>query len=320
MRHIKGALVIALGTILVPVAAKASDFKLGGTAQLYQDPDNSANDVIRIRTDIDPFFGTVSRRVNGKIPKLDNMLEFKAWFMPTKTCFNASPRLQISIDVDGDGTPDGNALGLYGQFGTFPDDPEGIPTQLDVCPPKNWMYEDFTGAGDILITGAPLTPSTDPNRPIPNEEFEWDLFEFIDQLPTDLLGNCLPLPPLPDGGTFPEGLVGLPWSQVEAFFNTVFPNHQVCAVALVDDARGEVGEVFAEFLRGTAFYDLISGGKNNWSDRNDTASTRGFVIGCNQPDHADDVHEGDADCDHGYDQDDSKFEEEQRKKRDRRRH
>src|ERR1700732_4790185 len=55
-------------------------FLLSGTAQLDADPENPANDVIEIRTDIAPFYGTVSRTVNVKIDQLDNTLEFKAWF------------------------------------------------------------------------------------------------------------------------------------------------------------------------------------------------------------------------------------------------
>src|SRR5437762_12139077 len=81
-------------------------FLLGGTAQLAQDPENPANDVIKISTDIPPFFGTVSRRVDAKIDQLDNMLEFKQWFLAPKTCIGGSPRLQLAVDLDGDGNAD----------------------------------------------------------------------------------------------------------------------------------------------------------------------------------------------------------------------
>jgi hypothetical protein len=176
-------------------------FRLGGTAQLAQDPENPANDVIRITTDVAPFFGTVSRRVNVKIDKLDNMLEFKAWFArnPTlvgKTCHGGAPRLQLAIDRDGDGDSDGNAQGYFGASPNF-----------TLCPQETWLYEDLTGPGDFFITGGVLAPST--GFTTLNEELEWDLTQF--------------------GGAFYNT-----WSQVEIFFGAN-PNHLVCTVALVDD-------------------------------------------------------------------------------------
>ena len=97
-------------------------FLLGGAAELDQDPENPGNDVIRITLVIPPGqcvaptyqncpFGTVSRAVNVKIDQLDNMLEFKEWFNTVgvgKTCVGGSPRLQVAVDLDGDGNSNGN--------------------------------------------------------------------------------------------------------------------------------------------------------------------------------------------------------------------
>jgi len=175
-------------------------FFLGGTARLARDPENRANSVIRIRTDVEPFFGTVSRRANVKVRRLDNMLEFKAWFLaPSKSCTGGAPRLQLAIDADGDGRPDGNAFGYFGPSPNF----RG-------CPPGTWLYEDLTGAGDAAITAPLLFPST--GGVTPNEELEWDLTQL--------------------GGTFYNT-----WSQLETFFDA-FPHHLVCSVALVDDTFG----------------------------------------------------------------------------------
>ena len=68
------------GAMLLSSGAPASGFLLGGTAQLAQDPENPANDVIVIRTDVSPFYGTVSRTLNVQIALLDNMLDFSPSF------------------------------------------------------------------------------------------------------------------------------------------------------------------------------------------------------------------------------------------------
>jgi hypothetical protein len=171
-------------------------FLLGGTAALDRDPENPVNTVIRIRTDVAPFFGTVSRRANVPVDRLDNMLELKAWFTAPMSCAGGSPRIQLAIDSDGDGQSDGNAFGYFGP-----------PPNFTACPTETWLYEDLTGAGDVAITAPPLFPST--GRTTPNEELEWDLTQF--------------------GGAFYNT-----WSEVETFFSAM-PSHRVCSVALVAD-------------------------------------------------------------------------------------
>jgi len=233
---------VALLTILVfnmptspGVAAASSDdddddrFLLGGTAQLAQDPENPANDVIRINTDLAPFFGTVSREVNVKVDKLDNMLEFKAWFAagpPPKTCIGGSPRFELAVDLDGDGDSDGNAFG-----------DTGINGSGTGCPQQTWLYEDLTGGDGV--TGLGLFVS--PPFTTPNEEAEWAASQL--------------------GGPGVPG-AGVPWSAFEAFL-AAFPNHVVCTVALVDDTFGIPG------MSGTAYYDVISAGRATFTDRDD---------------------------------------------------
>jgi hypothetical protein len=226
--------------------------------------------VIRIRTDIAPFFGTVSRTVDVKIDGLDNMLEFKAWFEmnavpPGKTCFGGSPRLQLVIDLDGDGVSDGNAFGYF-----------GAPPNFAGCPMQTWLYEDLTGAGDIAITGEPLAPS--PPYTTSNEEFEWDVTQFT---------NCPPPPePCPPRLVLPPGFVH-PWSEIESAISSQFPDHLVCSVAFVDD-------MFLPIMSGTAYYDLFSAGQATWKDRSDIAD-RGFARGCGRLDDEDGEEEGDKD-------------------------
>jgi hypothetical protein len=121
------------GTALATGTGSGSGFLLGGTAQNSQDPQNPANDVVRVSTLDDPFFGTVGRSLNVKIPALDNQLEWKQYLVSPKTCIGGSPRMQLAIDLNGDGTSDGNAFGYFGTapFGTG-------------CASDTWEYGDMT--------------------------------------------------------------------------------------------------------------------------------------------------------------------------------
>jgi hypothetical protein len=191
---------------------------LGGTAELARDPENPANHVIRIST-VDGAFGSVSRRVNTKIHRLDNMLEFKAWFEVGKTCFGGAPRLQLAIDLDGDGTAEGNAFGYFGAGAT-----------TTGCPPETWLFEDLTGGGDNMLGLGPV-PST--GRLTPNEEPEWDLTQF--RCP---VGTTPPGTPTDPCFNTPAFVVN--WSLAETLVSA-FPNHVVCTVALGDETFGAPG-------------------------------------------------------------------------------
>jgi hypothetical protein len=278
-------------------AEEGGKFLLGGTAHLDEDPENPANDAIEIRTDIPPYFGTVSRTVNVKIDKLDNMLEFKAWFysgvgVGVKSCFDGSPRLQLAIDLDGDGDSDGNAMGYFGPSSA----------NFTGCPPNTWLYEDFTGGDGI--TGLGLFPS--PPQTTPNEETEWDLREFAcdaSPLPAGLPGG-LPADPCID-----HPGAAITWSAVELAI-AAFSNHLVCTVALVD---GKKTDQPPPPPRGAAYYDLFSAGTATWTDRSDIGG-RGFAKGCAMADHEDDEHVGDHDMDHDHDDDDDRFDHDRRER------
>jgi hypothetical protein len=270
LKHL--GMLLALLLVLAPTASAGDDggrdgWLLGGTAQLAQDPENPANDVIVIRTDIAPFFGTVSRTVNVKADKLDNMLEWKSWYDTlgtTKTCIGGSPRLQLAVDLDGNGQPNGNIFLDTGFNGS------GSP-----CAPNTWLYEDSTG-GDGQFGLGPF-PSTGFAQP--NEEAECAASQL--------------------GGPGVPG-AGVTWSTCEAFLAT-FPLHLVCTVALVDDT------FFIPGMTGTAYYDIISGGRATFEDRHDIAG-RGFAQGCGRDDDDDDGDDdGDDDHDGDVDDDDNSF-------------
>ena len=144
---------------------------MGGTAQHADDPGelpiietNPDNDVITIRTSDPGSFGTVSRKLNVKITALDNHLEFKSYFTlslcgdepppeeefaprgvslgnslllpnlpPVPSPLGLSPRIQLAIDLNADGKPDGSAFGHL------------LPTEG--CIPRRWNYHDVTDLG-----------------------------------------------------------------------------------------------------------------------------------------------------------------------------
>ena len=271
-----------LGVASVPLAAhddrdgdrdrdRRGEFRLGGTAQVTEDPENPANEVIRIRTDVAPFFGTVSRRVDAKIQTLDNQLEFKSWFLAPKSCFGGAARLQLAIDLNGDGEPEGNAFGYFGTFPSFAN-----------CPTQTWLYEDLTG-GDSITGAGPLAST---GQLTPNEELEWDLTQFV--CPA---GVTPPGPPSDPCIAHPGFVTN--WSNAETIIGA-FPKHQVCSVALVDDSFLTPGP---NIMSGTAYYDLFSAGDATWTNHRD-GTKRGFAMGCGRDDDDDDDHDGDNDHDH----------------------
>jgi hypothetical protein len=199
------ALALALGAAWFGSSAVSANgdgthgFRLGGTAQHAYDPENPANDVIKIDTtspdpDCNPMlaqdclFGTVSRTLNTRIAFLDNMVEFKAYFKAPRGCGGGSPRIQLAIDLNGDGMSDGNAFGHFGP----------LPFGGGCPPPGVWHYEDLTD----------LAP-------------RWDVSQLIG------IGELI-LPP----NTNPQMI---PWDLMEMLVST-FPNHKVCSGALVDDS------------------------------------------------------------------------------------
>ena len=112
------------------LSSSVSGFLLGGNAQHAKDPENPSNDVIKIDTASAPLHGTVSRTLGVKVAQLDNMLEFKSYFQ-NRSCGGGSPRVQLAIDMTGDGVADANAFGY-----TAP--------PFAGCPPNRWQHDDLT--------------------------------------------------------------------------------------------------------------------------------------------------------------------------------
>jgi len=236
---------------------RESGFLLGGTARNAQDPENPANDVIKIDTTPAPGqclattsppyqncpFGTVSRTLNVKIAQLDNMLEFKSYFQ-NRSCGGGSPRIQLSIDLQGDGTADGNAFAY-----TAP--------PFAGCPPNRWQYDDVTDelprwdASQLVASGF-LTDCANPTV-------------------AAILG---PLCPIRTNSGY------IPWPVFKALLTGLFPMHRVCSGALVDDSS------WMPAAAGVAYYDILSLGRATWEDHEDSVG-RGFARGCGRRDQSD---------------------------------
>jgi hypothetical protein len=275
------AVLVLIGTrtpIHANIPGGQNGFLLGGTAQNALDPENSSNQVIRINTTppiecttavVNCPSGTVSRHLEVKIAQLDNLLEFKSYFL-NRSCGGGWPRIQLLIDVNGDGMPDGNAFGY-----TAP--------PFAGCVSNRWQNDDLT-----------------------DELPRWD----ISQLAAAGLGfpglGAICTNPLfatnPVVCPFQTHSGYIPWQVFETVLTTLFPAHTVCGGALVDDSP------WSAAAAGVAYYDVISIGKATWTNWGDTAG-RGFARGCVEPDHGDDNHAGDDNHDHKVDDGDRDWRE-----------
>ena len=84
------------------------------------DPQNLTNDVISVLTTTayPAGIGVAFRNTppGFKIAALTNQLQLKYYF-PARSCGGGSPRIQIAIDTDGNGSSNGNAFGYVGHTG-----------------------------------------------------------------------------------------------------------------------------------------------------------------------------------------------------------
>ena len=124
-----------------------------GSAVFTVDPQNATNEVFAVDNTND-FGGAYRALPKGtKADQLDNQVQLDYFFQGTKTCAAGSPRIQLGIDTNGDGTRDGNAFGYLG------DKPFG-----GLCPANMWVLEDMTdGAAkwDLSQLGGSMTNTWD---------------------------------------------------------------------------------------------------------------------------------------------------------------
>jgi hypothetical protein len=194
-------------------------FLLTGSATLARDPENPANEVVRLQFNTPDLSGSAGvtrffNRSRTQLRNLDNQLEVRHRFETPDTCGVGTPRMQLAIDLNGDNVSDGNAFGYLGTFPNFVG-----------CQPETWLYEDFTGGDGISGLGPHPSAGDLPaeqNGGL-NEEREWDV--------TQLTGAgelvVAPLNPFQ-----------LTYSEFEMLAHNQFPNHRVCRVTYIEDASG----------------------------------------------------------------------------------
>jgi len=124
-----------------PHLPKGGTYFLFGTAKNDVDPQNQFNEVISFDTTDPNAIAGAFRRLgdNVQVGMLTNQVELK-YYLVGRTCGGGSPRIQLGISGDGNGTfnqfaggPDQNAFGYLGNvaFGGG-------------CVPGQWVHEDMT--------------------------------------------------------------------------------------------------------------------------------------------------------------------------------
>ncbi|HEV2812636.1 MAG TPA: hypothetical protein VGW10_05225 [Solirubrobacteraceae bacterium] len=140
-RRVKLALLFGIVAALVPgtIAVGSSLFESQGQQFHYfgpatdatdpDQPESSDNDVARFDTTGVAPVG-MTRKVDETVFALDNQLEFK-YFYVGRSCGAGSPRIQLAVDVDGDGDTEGN---LHGH----------VRPPYSACAMNKWVFEDTT--------------------------------------------------------------------------------------------------------------------------------------------------------------------------------
>jgi len=132
-----------------------------------KDPQNVTNDVISVLTTMSypAGIGVALRNLPPgiKISALTNQLQLKYLF-PMRSCGGGSPRIQLAIDTDGDGSSNGNAFGYvgHGAFGTgcitgawdFVDMTDPVPFRWDLTQ-FGLGYHNWQSAVVAMTTGFP---------------------------------------------------------------------------------------------------------------------------------------------------------------------
>lgn len=132
---------------------KGQTFLSFGLVSEVQDPENPTNEVIAFDATTATPAGVFRNFHKGtKIVELDNQVQLKYYFVG-RTCTLGTPRIQLAVDLDGDGNSNGNAWGYLGDqaFGGG-------------CVAGQWRFEDMTNNApkwDLSQLGGGMTHTWD---------------------------------------------------------------------------------------------------------------------------------------------------------------
>ncbi len=143
-RPYAGLLIVVLlvAFAVAPMAARATSgssvdkWNFGGVAKKAVDPIVHGHEhVIEMDTSKDPGFGFVTRSLGVKIETLDGQLSAR-YYLSDRDCLGGSPRIQLAVDLNGDGLSDGNVFAYFGPFPNF-----------SGCTKNAWVAEALTADG-----------------------------------------------------------------------------------------------------------------------------------------------------------------------------
>jgi hypothetical protein len=136
-----------------------------------KDPQNLTNDVISVSTTTSypAGIGVALRNMppGFKIAALTNQLQLKYYF-PTRSCGGGSPRIQLAIDTDGNGTSNGNAFGYVGHTGFGGGCLTGVWDFVDMTDavPARWDLTQFGLGYHSWQTAVTAITTTFPNHSV----------------------------------------------------------------------------------------------------------------------------------------------------------
>lgn len=131
------ALVPSMALAASPKAAqKTGKYVFEGTAAKAKDPTGvrPVNHVISMDTSAAGSFALAWRYVQEPVADLTDRINLH-YYLVDRSCGGGSPRVQLALDTDGDGTSNGNAFGYVGSA------PFGAG-----CTTNAWTHENLTDA------------------------------------------------------------------------------------------------------------------------------------------------------------------------------
>lgn len=196
-----------------------------GTARMTRDPENSSNVVMKLEIGAGEFAGVARDLKRVQLWQLDHQINFHHAFVAPHTCGGGAPRVQLTIDANGDGKFEQASV---------------VPGGVDFVAHGHVR----PGVGNSYAGCENGTPTGNPDGP----SLSTLLWRFEDLTDEQLRWEITPSNAIPGLTIGPIGGANtLSWDALEAAISTALPNHRVLQGSLVEDATP-----------GTTYYDLVT--------------------------------------------------------------